>query len=167
LNPSASTNRTQSQEQVHTVAARVRTSVNRACVISQDALTGAQTSPKALGNLLCNVNIVWFRVHIRLPVNMAVSTSTLMMKFFRIIVRFERAYNVTIMANLLVLRKSLDLLAHSHSGTLSVYHTSQDVVTPACIKNLRLHLLLLTHQLSEAGRCRFTILSPLSIFARS
>jgi hypothetical protein len=42
-------NSTQSQEQVHTVAARVRTSVNRSCVNSQEALTGAQTTPKALG----------------------------------------------------------------------------------------------------------------------
>lgn len=61
-------NSTQSQEQVHTVAARGRTSVNRSCINSQDALTGAQITPKALGDLLCNVNIVWFRVQIRLLV---------------------------------------------------------------------------------------------------
>jgi hypothetical protein len=57
----AFTNIAQSQEQVHTVAAQVRTSVKQSCIDSQDALTGAQTSPKALGDLLCNVNIVWFK----------------------------------------------------------------------------------------------------------
>lgn len=59
------------------MAAQVRPSVNRSCVNSRDAWTGAQTTPKALGDLLCNVNIVWFRVHIRSPVKPAVSTSTL------------------------------------------------------------------------------------------
>ena len=78
LRPCAFTNATQSQEQVHTVAAQVCTSVDRSCINSQDALTGVQKSPKALGDLLCNVNIVWFRVHIRLPAKLAVSTSTLM-----------------------------------------------------------------------------------------
>jgi len=72
--PFAFTNKQQSQEQVHTVAAQVRTSVERPCINSQDASTGAQITPKALGDLLCNVNIVWFRIHIHLPAKLAVST---------------------------------------------------------------------------------------------
>lgn len=71
LRSCAFTNMAQSQEQVHTVAAQVRTSIERSCINSQDALIGAQNTPKALGDLLCNVNIVWFRVYIRLPVKPA------------------------------------------------------------------------------------------------
>ena len=74
----AFTNVAQSQEQVHTVAAQVRTPIERSCVNPQDASTGAQSTPKALGDLLCNVNIVWFRVHNRSPVKLAVSISILM-----------------------------------------------------------------------------------------
>ena len=78
LRSCAFTNMAQSQEQVHTVAAQVRTSIERSCINSQDALIGAQNTPKALGDLLCNVNIVWFRVHNRSPVKLAVSISILM-----------------------------------------------------------------------------------------
>jgi hypothetical protein len=78
LQSCAFTNVSQSQEQVHTVAAQVRTSIERSCINSQDASTGAQTTPKALGDLLCNVNIVWFKVHNRSPVKLAVSISVLM-----------------------------------------------------------------------------------------
>ena len=42
----------QSQEQVHTVAAQVCTPVERSCINSQDAFNGAQTTTKALGDLL-------------------------------------------------------------------------------------------------------------------
>jgi hypothetical protein len=137
-------NSTQSQEQVHTVAARGRTSVNRSCINSQDALTGAQITPKALGDLLCNVNIVWFRVHIRLPVQMAVFTST-WMKFVRPISQFQRVHNASATANLLALRKGLDLLAHTHSLALFVDHIRQGEVTPDFTHILRLHPLLLIH----------------------
>jgi hypothetical protein len=147
-------NSAQSQEQVHTVAARGRTSVNRSCINSQDALTGAQITPKALGDLLCNVNIVWFRVHIRLPVKLAVSTSTLMVKFARLVARFQRAYNASTMIIPWIPRKSPDSFVHSHSGALSVVHSDQHAFTTNFINALRLHLLLLSRQLSEAGRYR-------------
>ena len=91
---------TQSQEQVHTVAAQVRTSVKQSCIKLQDASTGAQTSPKALGDLLCNVNIVWFRVHIRLPVKLAVSTS-IFMKSAKSVAHFKRLTILVFMVNVL------------------------------------------------------------------
>ena len=91
----ALTNVAQSQEQVHTVAAQVRTPIERSCVNPQDASTGAQSTPKALGDLLCNVNIVWFRVHIRLPVKLAVSTSNFM-KSAKSVARFKQ---LTILAS--------------------------------------------------------------------
>jgi hypothetical protein len=48
--PLGFTNTEQSQEQVHTVAAQVRASVERSCINWQDAFYGAQATTKALGD---------------------------------------------------------------------------------------------------------------------
>jgi hypothetical protein len=117
------TNTEQSQEQVHTVAAQVRTPVEPSCINSQDALTGAQTTPKALGDLLCNVNIVWFRLHTHPPAKLAVSTSSF-----------------------------VELLCHEAVArylTGCYFHFSRDqhASTPAFIKTSCVNLPLLSHQL--------------------
>jgi hypothetical protein len=129
---------TQSQEQVHTVAAQVCTSVKQSCINLQDASTGAQTSPKALGDLLCNVNIVWFKVHIRnaseagcIHINLhevrqTSSPALQSLQFW--------CYDKSIGELRLTFRKSLALLVHGHSEVLSVDHISQSSVTPASIR---------------------------------
>jgi hypothetical protein len=62
----------QSQEQVLTVAAQVRTSVKRSCMNLRDAFIDGGTTLQALWDLLCYVNIVWFKVHIQTSVRLAV-----------------------------------------------------------------------------------------------
>lgn len=67
----ATTNVEQSQEQVLTVAAQVRTSVERSCMNLRDAFFDGETTLQALWDLLCYVNIVWFKVHIQTSVILA------------------------------------------------------------------------------------------------
>jgi hypothetical protein len=58
-------NTKQRQEQVHSVAAQVRTPVEQ----SRQTANCCHRCPrytKALGNLLCYVNIVWFGEHIQI-----------------------------------------------------------------------------------------------------
>jgi hypothetical protein len=66
------TNLEQSQEQVHTVAAQVRTSVEQSCMNWRDAFIDGETTLQALWDLLCYVNIVWFREHLQKSVRLAV-----------------------------------------------------------------------------------------------
>lgn len=70
--PCATTNIEQSQEQVLTVAAQVRTSVERSCINLRDAFIDGETTLQALWDLLCYVNIVWFRVHNQTSARLAV-----------------------------------------------------------------------------------------------
>lgn len=59
------TNTEQRQEQVHPLAAQVRTPVEQLRLIAS-CCHRCPRYTKALGNLLCYVNIVWFREHVKI-----------------------------------------------------------------------------------------------------